>query len=169
MTLYENLLAGQFNGYILLAKQGSQTTFFGWDLQYGQTPQPWRLIPASFDSIVGAPPNDWKKTAGYVVCTPGEPKCWTVLGTGPYSISSRDLITTGIPDDIDIFGGEAVDKKAGTVKVSWAVRNTYLANAPDGWVFGEGTPEVFQVGFPEYIGGINSGFKLPSSIIWGNQ
>jgi hypothetical protein len=166
MQLYDELLAGKHSGYVLLAKEDSKTIFFGWGLNYGSNIEPWRLVPGTFNSVVGEQPNDWKKTSGYYVCTPRQPECWTILGTGPYRLNLRALLTEGIPEDIEIFGFEAADRKAGTVKVKWIVRGTYLADAPDGWVFGEGSPAVFRVGFPGYIQGITA---FPSTIMWAGE
>jgi hypothetical protein len=167
MALYDDLLAGQYNGYVLLAQASAQSNIFDWNQQYSQNIQPWRVLPGSFDTVDGPQPNNWKKTSGYFVSTPTGPQCWTILGSGPYSISLRDMLANGLPEDIDIFSFKAVNPKAGTVNVSWVFRGTYLADAAPGWGFGGGTPEVFRVGFPGYTQGINSG--LPSSVIWAGQ
>lgn len=164
MSLYDDLVNGKFSGYVLLAQLGSTDTFFGWDEQYVQSPEAWRLVPGSFDTVTGTQPTNWKKTAGYYVCAARQPQCWAILGSGPYAINFRNLFTGGLPEDINIFTFQPVSAAAGTVKVCWTMRGTFLANAPEGWVFGEGTPEVFRVAFPGYTQGAGSAF--PSSIIW---
>jgi hypothetical protein len=164
MSLYDDLLGGRYSGNVLLAEEGSETTFFGWNLQFGNAPQSWRLVPGTFDSLAGPNPNGQNMISGYFVFNPVEPNYWTILGSGPYALSLLSLLTGGLPEDVDLFSFMAVDKKAGTVKVTWVMRNSFLANAPDGWVFGEGTPQVFRIGFPTYTQGVRSG--LPSSIIW---
>jgi hypothetical protein len=167
MSLYDDLIAGKYIGNILLAEEGSQTTFFAWDLQFEDVPQAWRLVPGSFNSLAGPNPNGQNMASGYFVFQPVEPKYWSILGSGPYGLNFRSLLTDGLPEDVDLFSFEAADRKAGTVKVAWVVRSTYLADAPDGWVFGEGSPAVFRVGFPIYTQGVRSG--LPSSIIWAGE
>ena len=116
MSKYDDLIAGQYANDLKLIAQ-VRGLYFSQDFRLSNTPTTWRLRLGGYPGKYDGHPVD---IHGYWIYLPGTNKCWQAInrGGGPLQYWNEDGKAAGNPEDWEIFQFEAVDKHAGTVKIS---------------------------------------------------
>lgn len=132
VSSYDDLIAGQFsNDLSLIEHVGGLYFGAGFDLSSMSTP--WRLRLGRYQGKYSGHPVD---IHGYWIYLAGAGKCWQAVerGGGALRYWNEDGKATGNPEDWELFSFEAVDREAGTVKISnasYVVLRTVLGMHPD--------------------------------------